>query len=368
MTNEQKMQRFLAAQEALKKHGSVRKAAASQGVPASTFQGWMVSPLAGDPIAGYVPAKGFRVHSSSVLLGPEGEVKSSRVSMKREESLDMLVDGLKDTFRDYRGLFSAPVPAAPGREELLTVYPIPDLHFGMLAWAPETGASYDVKIATKMAIDVMARLIDQSRPSNYAVVLGLGDMFHSNDSRAATPKSNHILDVDGRWPKVFAAGARLLVDIIGMVAQKHPETEVVFVPGNHDPDASVCLTVAMSLFFERHPGIFVNDTPAMAWFRRFGKTLIGATHGHTMSKERAAMIMATDRAADWGLTKHRHMLTGHIHHETAKEVGGVRVESFQSPAAKDSYNAGHGYRAGRSLSALTFHIEDGEIGRHRVNI
>jgi UDP-2,3-diacylglucosamine pyrophosphatase LpxH len=200
------------------------------------------------------------------------------------------------------------------------------------------------------------------------VVLGLGDLFHANDHKASTPKSHHHLDVDGRWQKVFSAGARLMTNIIAMVAAKHPETEVVFLPGNHDPDASVCLTVAMELFYDRHPGITVNTTPAMAWFRRFGKNLIGATHGHTMPKERAAMIMATDRAEDWGLTKHRHMLTGHIHHETLKEVAGVRVESFQAPAAKDSYNAGAGYRAGRSMVAITYHNEDGEIGRHRVNI
>ncbi len=362
MTLEKKLARWTAAKEALAKYGSVRKAADGIGIPASTFQGWMGA--LNDP---YRPTAGFSVNAEAVTLGPDGEVKTRRLSLKKDSSTDLLVEGLKAAFKNFRGIGAAPA-AMFGREDLLTVYPVADLHFGMLAWAPETGASYDAKIATKVVVDSVARLVDQSSPSKYAVVLGLGDLFHANDHKAVTPKSHHSLDVDGRWPKVFAAGARLMTDIIGMVAQKHPQTEVVFLPGNHDPDAAVCLTVAMSLFYDRHPGITVNDTPAMAWFRRFGNTLLGATHGHTMTKERAAMAMAVDRSEDWGRSKYRHMFMGHIHHETAKEVAGVRVETFQSPAAKDSFNAGAGYRAGRSMSALTFHATEGEIGRHRVNI
>jgi hypothetical protein len=49
-------------------------------------------------------------------------------------------------------------------------------------------------------------------------------------------------------------------------------------------------------------------------------------------------------------------------------LGGVRVESLQAMTARDAWNAASGYRSGRSLSAITFHAEDGEAGRHRVNI
>ena len=87
-----------------------------------------------------------------------------------------------------------------------------------------------------------------------------------------------------------------------------------------------------------------------------------------MRPERMAMMLATDRAKDWGETEYRHFFFGHIHHETAKEVGPVRVESFSSPAAKDAYAAAGGYRSGRALNAVTFHAERGEICRHRVNI
>ncbi len=41
----------------------------------------------------------------------------------------------------------------------------------------------------------------------------------------------------------------------------------------------------------------------------------------------------------WIAPKYRVFYYGHTHHEAAKEVGDVRVESFQTLAAKDAYAA-----------------------------
>jgi hypothetical protein len=196
----------------------------------------------------------------------------------------------------------------------------------------------------------------------------LGDYFHSNDRTAATPMSKHTLDVDSRWPKIYRAGCEIAATIIDMVAQKHQEVEAVFVPGNHDPDAAVTLCVALSMFYRSNPRITVSDGAGAHWYRRFGKVLMGASHGHTLKPVAMAMMLATDRAKDWGETEFRHFFFGHVHHESAKEVGPVRVESFNTPIARDGYAAAGGYRSGRSLSALTFHATRGEVGRHRCNI
>ena len=46
----------------------------------------------------------------------------------------------------------------------------------------------------------------------------------------------------------------------------------------------------------------------------------------------------------------------------------MRVESFQTIAAKDAHAAGSAYVSGQSLCAITIHKRRGEIGRHRVNL
>lgn len=315
-----------------------------------------------------VPA-GHTVKGVSALVDAEGRetfkwIKTASVS----EVATPLIEAVRAVLAGYEG--PAPLMAGPAAVEgdLLTVYPLPDLHLGMHSWGRETGEPYDLKIATARARDMAGDLIAQSRPSRHALILGLGDFFHMNDQKNMTPKSGHLLDVDGRWPKVLAAGVRLAMDMIELASQKHDHVTVRFLPGNHDPDATTALTVALSVFYDGNPRITVDDDPSMVFYHRFGSVLLGGTHGHTMKPDRMAMMLATDRPEDWGETKHKHVFFGHIHHETAKEIGPVRVESFNTIASKDAHAHGGGYRSGHALNAITFHKERGEIGRHRVNL
>lgn len=397
--------------ELVKDHGSIRKAAKALNIPFTTLQnrlrreavrgevGGPRIPGAAKPPEGFVirrnsgqydengtlerqwiesgqgSADGYEVpdghvvKGESTLLDANGNVLVKWIKTKEGGvSIASLMTALENAFAKYDGAAASIPEPNEAYPELLTIYPIPDLHFGLYSYGQETGADYDTDIATKVAKDAIATLVRQSQPSEHAVVLVLGDYFHQNDQKNETPGNGHQLDVDGRWSKVYYDGAVLLLDIIKTVASKHKFVEVKILPGNHDEDAAVTLTVAMALFFSGNERITVNKKPGTTWYRRFGECLIGAHHGHTQKPETMAMAMAVDRSVDWGNTRFRSMYSGHVHHVTAKEIMGVIVETFAAPAAADSYNSSHGYRANRALSAITHHAELGEIGRHKVHI
>lgn len=317
----------------------------------------------------FTPPPGHVVKAVSAFVGADGRLMQQwlKTGLAPADPVK-LVEALRAALSDMRGTADLAPEAADREDDLLTVYVVPDLHLGMLAHGAECGEDYDLRIAEAMIRREVGRLMTMAPPSRHAVVLFLGDFFHQNDQKNATPRSGHTLDVDGRWRKVYGIGARLAVGLARAVAERHASVEVAFLPGNHDEDAAVTLAVALELYFEGHERVRVAPGQGIHWFRRFGRCLLGASHGHTMKPERMAMMLATDRARDWGETEHRHFFFGHIHHETAKEVGPVRVESFTSPAAKDAYAAAGGYRSGRALNAVTFHATRGEICRHRVNI
>lgn len=316
--------------------------------------------------AGNLPA-GLRLKGVSRLVAGDTEVLRWEKAGEEAPDLEALVRAMREALADVpRAGIIAPPESAD--DDLLTVYVLPDLHLGLLSYAPETGERYDLKSAAALVQREVGALVGMTPPSAHAVVLVLGDMFHSNDQTNTTPTSNHQLDVDSRWEHVYRVGTRTLVALAHAVAHKHRSAELAIIPGNHDQDAARTLRVALDLHFEGHDRIMVYARPSEHWYRRFGKVLIGAHHGHRMKPDRMAMMLATDKPEDWGLSKHRHFFFGHVHHEVAKEVGPVRVESFQSPAAKDAYAAASGYRSGRSLTAVTFHAERGERYRHRVNI
>lgn len=315
----------------------------------------------------FEPPAGHAIKGVSALLDPDGRELVKWVKTNERGEADHLVDALRSVFAEYAGIAPLIPPPSDTDSDLLTVYPLADLHLGMQSWGVETGENYNVKIAQQRVRDVVSDLVSQSRPSRHAVIIGLGDYFHSNDATAMTPRSKHILDVDGRWPRVLTAGVHTAMAIAEMAAQKHETVTLRFLPGNHDPDAAIALTVALSVAYAGNPRIVVDDRPSHIWYHRHGRVMLGATHGHTMKPDKMAMLLASDRPQDWGETTYRHFFFGHIHHETAKEVGPVRVESFNTLAAKDAYSHAGGYRSGQAMNAITFHVEKGEVGRHRVN-
>lgn len=310
---------------------------------------------------------GHVVKGVSALLDADGR-EMARWVKTREGSSENFIDALKTVFAEYDGKSHiSPCPSVSD-DDILTEYPIPDLHIGQHSWGREAGENYNVKIAVETATKSLSDLVSQSRTSTEAVVLFMGDYTHSNDEKGVTPAHQHRLDNDGRWQKVSLAAAKLAVNLIDIVAAKHPKVTVRVLQGNHDPDASAALFVSLSLFYSNNDRITIEDDPANMWYRRFGRCLLAATHGHQMKPTDMAMALAVDRAEDWGQTTYRHIAYGHVHHAQSKEIMGVMVESFQAITARDVHATNHGYRSGRSVTALTWHREHGEIGRHRVNI
>ena len=315
----------------------------------------------------YEIPQGYSVKGESAYVDPDGRVLAKWIKTAKDQSRDDWLIVLRDTLAEFKPAASIRPPILAD-DALLTVYVIPDAHIGMLAWGRETGADYDLSIALKSITGAVSDLVAQSRKSSNALVLWLGDTMHQDDASNKTPRSGHVLDVDGRYPKVLRAAAEISNQVIANAAQSHRNVLARFLPGNHDPNAAHALALASSMHFSQSKHIEINDDPSLHFYHRFGRVLIGATHGHTIKPDRMAMMLATDRPKDWGDTVHRHFFFGHVHHESARETGGVRVESFSSPAAKDAYAAGGGWRSNRALVAITFHKERGEIGRHRVNI
>lgn len=360
---------LIEAVELVKKHPTITAAAEAAGMPRSTLCS-RLKDAAKRGLDGSVPEpvpQGQVISGVSRLYDADGEVRATWVKSK-SDGAESIAETIKAAFDGYSTRATLTDPPAECDTDLLSVYPIADLHLGQLSWGRETGEDYDLKIAADRLRQTASRLISQSPASAQAIVLNLGDWTHQDDNKNMTPRSGHILDADGRYEKILTTGAQLMIDVVSLSLQKHASVIVRNIPGNHDPHASKALTLALKLYYSNEPRVTVDDDPSDYFFHRFGQVLIGANHGHKMRADKMAMAMAVMRREDWGQTKFHYFYFGHIHHETAKEVGDVRVESFQTIAAKDAHAASSGYVSGQSLVSITHHREHGEIGRHRVNI
>jgi hypothetical protein len=364
--------------DAYLEHGSYLKAARALGFKSkNAVQDSIARLIRLAARQGYAPghfesgvAPGFNMGKVTVQRGPGGEVERTweRQSPDQEQAQEMMRAAVAAMSEPVRGL--APLIKAPAKadSDLLAVFPVGDPHVGLYVWAKECGDAFDLDIARALTFGAVDRLMASAPAAETAIILLLGDVFHMNDQTNATPGHKHQLDVDSRFVKVLQVGIETYRHTIIRALQKYPQVIFKAIPGNHDPQAVWALAMTISAYFSNEPRVMVDLNPSKFWFYRFGKVLIGSTHGDTVKHESLPGIMACDRPEDWGATRHRHWYTGHVHSQHVREFPGVVCESFRTLAAKDSYAAGHGYRAGRDMVCIVHHREHGEVERHRCDV
>lgn len=313
-------------------------------------------------------APGFQVKGTSTLYRPDGSVASQWVKTSQDgEQMAAALEAAVIAMAADLPRVEPRKASGCWRTDLMVGYPIGDPHVGMHSWRQETGEDWDLQIARRVHCEAMAALVEAAPATETALVVNLGDMLHYDSMEAKTPRSGHMLDADGRYAKVIDVAVATMRQCIESALAKHKFVHVVNVVGNHDETGALWLARLIATVYEREPRVTVDVNPSVFNYHRFGKVLIGMHHGHTCKAEKLPGVMAADRAADWGECLHRYWWQGHIHHESKKEFPGCSVESFNTLAAKDAYANNGGWRSARTMQAVVFHREHGEVARSRVN-
>jgi hypothetical protein len=358
----------------------------------------------------YIPA-GHETSGLSTLTGPDGEVKATwiktRVAGADEPEWDprehshllkkvaiqqrgdgtiavqwnswaaderLREDAMREAWARHASFYAGLIAAVPGPlvrlldKDMITLYPLGDPHIGMLSWAPETGDHFDVAIAVRELLECVRQLVEGAASTYECIITNLGDFMHAQDDSNKTPGHGNQLDVDGRHARVLDAGHAVLRGIVDLALTKHHIVRVRNLPGNHDPRVSAELAMWLRAVYENEPRVIVEDAYAAHQYDVFGKNLFGWHHGDRTPGKELLAIMAVDMAKEWGETLFRVWHCGHVHHKSAdKEHPGGVVETHRTMAGRDAWHAAR-YRAGRSLTAITYHKEFGEDGRKTVGL
>lgn len=310
--------------------------------------------------------------------GPDGRVRVTplwqvKVWLKAKKGWNpsefraILVDDLRKLAPSYREI--EPTKAEP----LLVELSIFDAHFGKLAWSPETGQDYDIRICRtrymEAARDLLARAADL-QPERILYIVG-NDFFHV-DHKALTTNGTPM-DTDGRWQKAFRIGKDVCITIAEEASLIAP-VDILVVPGNHDREKAFCLGEVLDARFMDCQRITVTNSPDPYAYYRWGKVLLGFVHGdnHTSDAKRAQLpqTMATDRPVDWSETVWREWHLGHFHSErediwkyrTVNHVRDMAVRILPSLSSTDSWHREQGYASVLAAEAHVYHKERGRWG------
>lgn len=286
----------------------------------------------------------------SLMLKPEAEPPEAVAERIREA-----LEGMEPA--------AAVSPPESVMADLCAVYPLMDAHVGMLAWGRETGSQdYDLDHAAQDMRHAFAKVLALTPAAEQAVLLIGGDFFHADDNRAETPANRHKLDVDGRFWKVLDVGIGIIAETVHKLLQKHAKVMVRVLRGNHDPHSSMTLNFALAERYRNETRVHIEKDPRDLFMLQWGKCAIFAHHGDKGKPQQMALYLS-DVCPFWSETRHRHYLTGHVHHDHAKDLGPLRYESLRAFCPPDAYAASMGYGGRRALQSITFHKADGLVLR-----
>ena len=246
---------------------------------------------------------------------------------------------------------------------LLVVDPA-DIHVGKLASAFETGEDYNMEIAVQRVREGVSGILDKCYGFDLEkIVLVIGnDILHIDTPKRLTT-SGTPQDTDGMWYESFMKAKSLYVEIIErlmMISDVH----VMYNPSNHDYTNGFFLADVIQSWFRKSKNVSFDCSITHRKYYKYGKNLIGTTHGDGARIADLPLLMAVEAKNMWSKCKHRYVYTHHVHHKNAKDYTGVTVESLRSPSSADSWHHRNGYQHNpKAIEGFVHHPEHGQIAR-----
>lgn len=251
-------------------------------------------------------------------------------------------------------------------KDLLTFYPLPDLHFGLLIDEKESvqNVSFNLEKSKKWLEKSINYLIDNSPDSEYACIAELGDFLHSPDDRNRTPAHGNVLDVDQKHSLIVKVAFESMRLLIEKALNKHKTVYFFSVPGNHNEYISLYLKEFISAWFRDNPRLIIEKSNRPQQYLRFGKNILGMAHGHQLKPEKCSEVLLYDNQDYLSESKYRYFHFGHLHTNKSFSTPLVKVEVHQTMVPLDNYAGSYGFRGDfGSSKAIIYHKDYGEISR-----
>lgn len=322
----------------------------------------------GHDVSHLVP-DGYAIKGTSTLIDPLGNVKQQwvKTDVDAERQLEIMravVDGMCS---EIEPLPAVPLSARKTDKKLLNLYTVSDFHLGMLAWADETGADWDMKIAETLFAKWFDAAFQQAPSAGTAVINLLGDLAHFDSMNTVTPASGHVLDADTRPQKMVRTMVRMVRRVVEMALVKHKKVQLVISSGNHDEYGMVWLQEMFTVVYEKEPRVYVDTAADVYKMVQHGKTTLFFHHGHKCRFDAIEPVMIAKFRKAFGGSEYSYAHVGHLHHQKIVESRNMIVEQHRTLAAKDAYASRGGWMSGRSANVITYSSEFGEVGRLTIS-
>lgn len=241
-------------------------------------------------------------------------------------------------------------------ENLLLEIPIMDLHLNKDSSFYITKERYNSEIAKNRFEKVIDEIIKTySHIDNF--ILHIGQDFFNIDNLQKTTTHGTPQDTDITFEKMFVLGIEIVTNAIKKLA-KIGNVKIIHVEGNHDTISCWMMLNVIKAHFKDNKHISFDIEKIKRKYFRWGKNLIGYSHGDTEGK-RLEGLMQQEAKHEWALSNHREWHLGHLHTKIVEEKNGIIFRRLSAISGTDRWHFNKGYSSNQGVELFLWHKDKG---------
>lgn len=269
------------------------------------------------------------------------QLYSSRITVKPRVK-ELTFEEIKADIQDLMANYKAPKfePTRYDKNGKLLELNISDLHLNKLGYKD---GEYDSELAEKAFFFIINDTLAKTSHLKFEKILFIWshDFFNIDNLVKSTTRGTPQ-DTTQRFADMYKQGKRMLITAIDLLRQIAP-VETIQVGANHDRLTSYTMSEVLEAYYRNDKNVKIDTDPLSRKYIKFGKCLIGFSHGDK-EKKRLSKIMPIEARKEWGETLYAEMHCAHLHSEkVVDEENGVIIRHLSSPSGTDNWHYESGY-------------------------
>lgn len=371
--------------ELIKKHGSVASASRATGIPKTTLKDRRDA-----AVKGAMDDVGTDIIPDSIWIKTKKHSVYLRPQQDENDFKDLVRDTIQETFKDITPIYPKNNPID---QDGLLVLDLADVHIGKLCVEDETGYSYDQSIAESRMVDGATKMVDAMLSMGAGqVLLIIGNDIAHIDTPKRTTTSGTPQDTDGTYHSIYRTAQRAYVHIVNMCLDRGLRVHLLYCPSNHDWTMGFTIAQALAIWFRDCDMVKATDynlSESHRKYFRFGKNLMGFTHGDGAKERDLPHLMRAEAKSHISEVDHLYWYVHHYHHKIKRHEGvrptererdhidlttikrgwgeqmgdNCKIEYVRSPSPPDGWHDRNGYVNKQAVECFLHHPDLGQTVR-----
>lgn len=256
------------------------------------------------------------MYQSKIVVKPKKQEWS-------EDNVKKIFDSLEK--KDFGKLAYKPNYIKNGK---MFLYPIADLHIGLLSTVKTSGNDYNIGIAMDLCDKTTEKVLGRLDKEKYEKIeLVLGNDFLNTDNLINTTTKGTPQDSDLFWYEMMDAAIELVIKTINALLPYAP-VSVRHVYSNHDEQTMYGVMRAVEFYFKDDENVSFDISILPRTYFKFGKNIVGLSHDIPVKK--ALELFTTEAKKDWSDSEHMYWILAHMHTAMNYEKQGY-LEIYRLP-------------------------------------